>query len=60
MTGENDASLYGGIKPPPMLCTISSEYLLTESEMVAKLQPEAYKTKFTWSKAQRKIVDKMQ
>ena len=43
-----------------MLCTISSEYLLTESEVVAKLQPEAYKTKFTWSKAQRKIVDKMQ
>jgi len=37
--------LYGGIKPPPMLCTISADYLLKESEVIAKLKPKAYETK---------------
>ena len=42
-----------------MLCSIGSEYLLSESEVAAKITPEAYKTKFSWSKSKRTKIDIM-
>jgi len=42
-----------------MLCSIGSEYLLTESEVAAQIKPVAYKTKFSWSKSKRNKIDVM-
>lgn len=42
-----------------MLCSIGSEYLLTEAEVNADVMPVAYKTKFTWSASKRNDIDEI-